>query len=327
MDKAAGCQSIRQGQYPLRVLFFPKAGDQREKPLKDFIRKLESAGIPLDIDASKNLPEGDRPAFCLSGNGPPRHFYQAVPEGKEWPPFLQLIQTLSSGKLLLSPVSLNLLEQIDASVSLRVLITSGCPFCAQVVGLVNQTVAACPSFTARITDVGLFPEMIQRYRPKAAPVTIIGEEIFLTGQIREEALMDWLEKAASKNHGAALYRNDLLEKRMAEALNRLKDHPEDIPLIAGLMQGEEFGIKIGAMALVEQIIEEAPNLQLAVLQSLRPLLKGSSEQVAGDAAYLIGLLQIPEKIPVLEGLLGHPNPELVEIAREGLADPFKSEHF
>ncbi len=104
----------------------------------------------------------------------------------------------------------------------------------------------------------LFPEWIRQYRIKAVPATILGDEIFLSGVIKEKELVDWLEKLDAHDYSKQLYRNDLLEKRMGQAVERLKRRPQDLPIMADLLKAEEFGIKLGAMAVIEQISEDNP---------------------------------------------------------------------
>jgi HEAT repeat protein len=71
---------------------------------------------------------------------------------------------------------------------------------------------------------------------------------------------------------------------------------------------------------LEEISDQDLGLQGRILEALAPLLKGAADQVVGDAAFLIGRIRDPRKNEVLAGLLNHPNPEIVEIAREGLAE-------
>lgn len=219
----------------------------------------------------------------------------------------------------LSLDSVRVLEGLERPLSIKVLITSTCPFCARVVDLVNQFAAAGPLITASVINVDLFPEVIKQYRPKAAPTTILNEEIFLTGLVQESELAHWIRKLGTGEYGRELYRNDLLEKRMESAVERLMARPHELRILADLLQAEEFSVKLGAMAIFEQLTEEAPQLQGIILESLLPLLGNESDQLVGDTAYLIGLLQDERKTAALTGLLSHPNPEVVEAAQEGLA--------
>lgn len=218
----------------------------------------------------------------------------------------------------LSGDSVTILEALETPLSIKVLITSTCPFCARVVELVNQFSAAGPLITASIINVDLFPEVINQYRPKAAPTTILNEEIFLTGLVQENELAGWIRKLGTGEYTAQLYRNNLLEKRMESAVNRLKARPHELGILADLLRAEEFSVKLGAMAIFEQLAEEAPQLQGIILESLLPMLVDGTDQIVGDTAYLIGLLRDERKTAVLTGLLSHPNPEVVEAAREGL---------
>jgi hypothetical protein len=219
----------------------------------------------------------------------------------------------------LSEESIKTLQSLKTPQSITVLISSACPYCSQMVDLVKLVASASPLIAASIFNVELYPEVVQRYQPKAAPTTILGDEIFLTGQVSEKELVGWLMKLDAEDYLDELYRNDLLEKRLESAIKRLQVHPHHLSILADLLKAEEFGIKLGAMAAFEQLAEEASQLQGLMLESLLPLLQNESVQVVGDTAYLIGLLQDERKTAVLTPLLSHPNPEIVEAAREGLA--------
>jgi hypothetical protein len=303
----------------LSLEFYPRGGDLRSARLETFLRSLSrEAGIPWAPGRTADLEDLEFPAFSLGRGSAFRHFYQAVPEGPEWGPFLSLVKILAGESPPLSSSTLAILKNFQGPLDLTVLITPTCPFCPRMVELIHRLAAACSNIRTRVVDILLFPEWAERYRPKAAPTTLLGPEVILTGIHSEGDLAEWLARISSGDFLLRLYRNDLLEKRLPEALERLRLHPENLPLAARLLEAEEFGIKLGAMALFEELIDAESGLQGEILEALAPLLKGSSEQVMGDAAFLIGRTKAPQKRAVLEGLLNHPNPEIAEIAREGL---------
>lgn len=320
MDTEKIRQLLREGSKKVSVFVESKTGDRRSEPLEAFARDLVAGGLLRAVQGrgEKGPETGPFLAF-FSAEGPSRHYYQALPASKEWEPFYDLIKTLAFGKISLSPDTLETLRGLKAPHLLRVLMTPSCPFCAQMVTLVNQLAAACPLFTAWIIDVELFPEWIRRYQIKAVPATILGEELFLSGVIKEKELAGWLEKLDSDDYSEQLYRNDLLEKRMGQAVERIKKRPQDLPIMAGLIKAEEFAVKLGAMAIIEQISEENPELHGALFGALLPILDGSSDQILGDGLYLMGLLHDQRKVPILRNFLSHANPEVAEAAREGLS--------
>ena len=235
----------------------------------------------------------------IEGGDLPRHVYQALPTGKEWEPFLDLIKTLASGEVSLSSDSLEALKGLKEPHLIQVLITPSCPFCARMVSLVNRLAAASPLVTAWIIDVELFPEWVRRVSLKSVPTTILEEEIVFTGSVKEEDLIGWLGKMGSPDYLKELYRNDLLEKRMARTVERLKKRPQDLPIMADLLKAEEFGIKLGAMAVIEQLVNEAPRLHGVIFEALSPLLQETADLLVGDVIYLLGLLHDPRKVPAL----------------------------
>ena len=289
MDTEKIRQLLREGSREVSVFVETNAEDRRGETLETFARDLVSKGLSFAGQAPANRESYNGPFLAFSSEGEsPRHYYQALPSGKEWEPFLDLIKTLTSGKVSLSSDSLETLKDLNEPHLIRVLMTPSCPFCAQAVGLVNQLAAACPLITSWIVDVELFPEWITRYQIKAVPATILGEEIFLSGVIKEKDLVGWLVKLDSHDYEKQLYRNDLLEKRMGQAVERLKRRPQDLPILADLLKAEEFGIKLGAMAVIEQLGEEVPDLQGPIFEALSPPSSGNIRPVDRRCHLLIG---------------------------------------
>jgi alkyl hydroperoxide reductase subunit AhpF len=302
----------------INIHLYCPAGDDRSPSFSAVAHSLAGQGRIDEIALHSKTHGETLPFMALSTDGRPRHFYQAHPFGMEERPFSDLISILVTGTTSLSSSSLGILKKIQNSITIRVLITSSCPFCPQIVGLVNQIAAASPLISAWIVDLDLFPEKMRAYQPKAAPTTILGEEIWLTGLVSEKDLIGWVERLDGHDYFKEIYRNDLLEKRMEAAVQRLALRPQDLPTLTGLLMAEEFGVKLGAMAVIEQLIEETPHHHGVLLESLLPFLQDESDQVVGDAAYLIGLLQDDRKTAVLTPLLSHPNPEVIEAAFDGL---------
>jgi hypothetical protein len=309
---------LQNSSRPVSVFVSTPGEDQRGKAFQALAAELISAGLTQGSLSDESLSaEGPFLAFSAD-HRQPRHFYQSLPSGKEWLPFYRLLRTLATGEVLLSTKAVASTRNWIEQATIRILITADCPFCAQVVTLVNQLAAASPLLNTWIIDVERFPEWLLKYPVKSVPAIILDDAIIKVGLITEEELADLLEKKNSREYLEWLYRNDLMEKRIHSAMERLTSHLEDVPLIVGLIKAEEFGIKLGAVALIEQISEEVPLSHPLLVDALAPLLQEASEQIIGDAAYLLGALRDPRKISILEPLLNHPNPDIREIAREGL---------
>lgn len=182
-------QLLHEGSKKVSVFVETKTGDHRGETLEAFGRDLVSKGLSFARQNPANRESFTGPFLAFSSEGESaRHYYRALPSGKEWEPFLDLIRTLTSGKLSLSSDSLKTLKDLNEPHLLQVLMTPSCPFCAQMVGLANQLAAACPLIHSWIVDVELFPEWIRQYRIKAVPTTILGDKIFLSGVIKEKPL-------------------------------------------------------------------------------------------------------------------------------------------
>lgn len=310
---------VLEGDEPLSVFFSPREGDPRTPTLQSLVRAFQ--GLER-VCLNSSLPSGaeESPFWALGrAKTPPRHFYKALPEGLKEGPFLSLIEFLTRPRAaVLSPKTTAILQALKRPVTLKILIGSSCPFCPVMTERVNRFAAIGENVRSWIVDLDLFPEYGKRYGVKAVPATVIEEEAVLTGIVSETELAGWLEKWGEASHVSTLYRQDLLEKRMEQALQRLRSRPPDLPSVASLLRDEAFGVKLGAMALLEQLIESEPHLHSALWDALSPLLQDPLPQVVGDAAYLMGFLNDARKESVFRLLLDHPHEEVVEIARERL---------
>jgi hypothetical protein len=314
---------LKNGTRTLSVFLGSKEGDPRTLVLRDFLNAFQGLDRVTVTEFNASDPKDEAPFLAFSsGTGAARHFYQAVPTGLEWDPFLSLVGLLTrpeeSGILL--PETTEALRTLTKPLTVKVLIGPSCPFCAFMTDRINRFAVVGESLRARVIDVDLFPEYGRKYRIKAVPATIIEEEAVLNGMVAEEDLTAWLKKWGDNDRVSLLYRQDLLEKRLDQAFGRLRSRPMDLPFVAALLREDAFGVKLGAVALLEQLVEEEMNIHGRVLDALVPLLDDPSPQVVGDAAYLLGLLQDERKIPLLRALLHHPHREVAEIAREGLED-------
>jgi hypothetical protein len=311
-------QLLQNSSHGVSVFAHTQGETPREKMFQDFAKALISVGLTKGFPPEDYLsPEGPFLAFSAEGR-PPRHFYQALPSEKEWQPFYRLIRTLANGDIDCSPETVSITRNLMDPVTIRILITPKCPFCAQVVHLANQLTAAGSSLKTWIIDVQLFPEWIFKFPIKSAPAVIMAEEVVKTGVISERELVALVEKRNSREYLRELYRSDLMEKRMGQSMDRLRSRPQDIPLVTGLIKAEEFGVKLGAMALIEQLSEEAPEDQTRIFDALIPLLQEKSVPTLGDAVYLLSALQDPRKRSILKKFLDHSHPDIREIAQEGL---------
>ncbi len=95
--------------------------------------------------------------------------------------------------------------------------------------------------------------------------------------------------------------------------------------LPGLVTDERMRVRIGTIALLETLAtEDTGNIDKAAW-ALLPLLKSGSPLVAGDVAYILGLIGNLETIPFLEEIAASEDPDVRTIVQEAVED-IRSRH-
>ncbi len=90
------------------------------------------------------------------------------------------------------------------------------------------------------------------------------------------------------------------------------------PFIADMLSDENFRVRLGTVALVEELAKERRNGLAGAVPGLIALLGNESPTVRGDAAALLGTIGDPLAQPELEARLQDTHPGVREAAREAL---------
>jgi glutaredoxin-like protein len=137
------------------------------------------------------------PGIVLRGPGPGHFKYYGIPGGTEFPAFIESIVDLSRWEVLISEESVKTLQELTADVSVKVFVTPTCPYCpgmaraAYMLGMVSQHVKA------EVIEVNEFPDLADKYKVEAVPLTVINDRVAIPGQMHESVLVEQVVKAAS----------------------------------------------------------------------------------------------------------------------------------
>ena len=112
---------------------------------------------------------------------------------------------------------------------------------------------------------------------------------------------------------------DFLEKGLLENLVSLfKSDGSLYGLLTELMTDERIFVRVGASALVETLAEDDPPGRSRAAEALAPLLENENPVIRGDAAYLLGIVGLPESLPPLEALENDENHDVREAVAEAI---------
>jgi glutaredoxin-like protein len=182
------------------------------KPTEDMLRELAGLSdfISLRIHQFDDNPEEKSkfgvervPGTVLRGPGPGFFKYYGIPGGTEFPAFVESLVDLSRWEVLLSPESAQSLLDLKTDVSVQVFVTPTCPYCpgmaraAIMMGMVTEHVKA------EVIEINEFPDLADRYKVEAVPLTVINDSVSIAGALPEQQLVEQVVKAAGKAPGAA----------------------------------------------------------------------------------------------------------------------------
>jgi glutaredoxin-like protein len=144
------------------------------------------------------------PAIVLRGlNGYYLKFY-GLPGGTEFPAFLDTVVDVSRGETLFSGESIEKLGKIQSEILVKVFVTPACGYCPAMMRAAYQATIANPRIKSEVIEVNEFPDLAERYRVQAVPLTVIDDRVAIPGMVAEQVLVEELVKAAeSKPRGEA----------------------------------------------------------------------------------------------------------------------------
>ena len=111
----------------------------------------------------------------------------------------------------------------------------------------------------------------------------------------------------------------LADGLLENVLALLRQEPHQAPLLAGLVADERVRVRMGAVAAVEALQEEANGGLTALADALVPHLTSDGATLRGDAAYLLGLVGEARHLDRLTPLLEDPHPDVVVLVEEAVA--------
>lgn len=111
----------------------------------------------------------------------------------------------------------------------------------------------------------------------------------------------------------------LADGLLENVLALLRQEPHQAPLLAGLVADERVRVRMGAVAAVEALREEANGGLIALADALVPHLTAGGATLRGDAVYLLGLVGVPRHLDCLTPLLKDPHPDVVALVEEAVA--------
>jgi hypothetical protein len=100
----------------------------------------------------------------------------------------------------------------------------------------------------------------------------------------------------------------------------MKQDPSTVRFIPDLLGDDAIMVRLGATALVEDLVKEHRQALAGAMPGLLALLGHGNPTIRGDAANVLGIIGDRSSLPALKKLREDGNPSVQEIAQDAMKD-------
>ena len=291
-----------------------RTADERSRVLEAFCEDLGRAASKVDVVMEEG-EEGDLPALHVQKEWR----YHGVPEANELLPFLELLSLVERGDPQLPETVVSGLREIEWPAELKLYVTPQCPFCPQVLRQIGPFPLANPILHLTVIDGLLFPELGREDDVRSVPTLILDDRFRWTGAVRREEIVDALRNRDPARLSAATLKGMLKEGDAERLTKMMMDQGLIFPAFLELLVHPEWSVRLGAMVVIEELVERTPELARGLAEPLWKRLSTADPSIKGDLIYMLGLVGSREYVPRLQELKkGEKNPEVIEVLEEAL---------
>lgn len=243
----------------------------------------------------------------------PQIRYTAIPEGPELEPFLSALKGCRLSPEAIPEVMQPLQDRIPVPVELKLYITPSCPFCPSVVRqmvLLTQTDAL---IRLSVIDGMLFPQLAEADKIQSVP-SLLFDPFRWTGKVPiEEVVKAIVDRDPASISSETL--GDIIQDGAADEVARMMLESGMIfPSFLPLLCHEKWPKRLGAMVVMETIIEADLNLACQAVGPLCDVVASLDDPVKGDILYILGEIGAPDALPVIGDIQKRTNNEDVRSA-------------
>jgi len=300
------------GEVSIRCLV---SHDDRTSQFRAFCEHMTRLTSGVDVVYRKGDDAKQPPALLLND----RLVYHAVPQGHELMPFLEALSFMAGATPSVSREIISRLDTLDAPCLLKLFIAAQCPYCPKTVrdliplAMINEWVSLT------VVDGLLFPEMAQALNIQSAPTLVFDDRIQWTGQTPVNEILDVVLNQDPSLISAFSMENLLQEGKASILAHMMIAKGIIFPAFYDLITHEKWSVRLGAMVVMEEIIEEDRPLAAQCVGPLLERFPALDQQAQGDVVYILGEAGNRDIIPDLETILSGPyTPETREAAQEAL---------
>ncbi len=288
-------------------------GKKQDEVFIQFCETFSKLAPGISIKNQKD-DERSTPAISIGD----RVIYQALPLGPELLPFLKAVESINSPIPALSPKIRELMEAAHIPAFLKLYITPQCPFCPAVANQMITLSSAGKHIRISIIDGTMFPELAKEDYVQSAP-TVILDQFRWTSKIQIEEVARVIATRDPAELSATALRNIIHEGAASKVAWMMLKSEKIFPSFMELLIHEKWPVRLGAMVVMEEIIEKNRQLAAQAIPPLQDNFDTHIDQIKGDILYILGEIGKPEVIPFIQTVLKHnQNKEVRTAAKEAI---------
>ncbi len=248
----------------------------------NFTKNLTKTASQLIIESEKS--DKDLPCFQLKEN----ITYSALPLSRELAPFLEALSQINNSQVKLSDSILQSLDKIDIPVSLKLYIALECPHCPNVVRTLMPLAMVCNNIHLNIIDGTLFPETAQKDGVMSAPCLILDDDFRWTGEVSAQEIIKMITDRDPSQLSATTLKNIIEQGDASWIAKQMIKEKKIFDGFIKLLLHETWSVRLGAMVIVEELVETDPELAAKLCPRLIDLFDTKDIPVQGDILYVLG---------------------------------------
>ena len=245
--------------------------------------------------------------------------YQAIPAGTEVGPFIEALQLRDTGTAQLDGSAAARLVKIDLPTHLVIYVSPQCQFCPGAVHQLLPLLTLNDNIRLTVVDAMHFPELAEKDSIQSVPTLILEDQFRWTGTFQLNEIIEMIINRDPSVLGPASLEMMLKEGKAGQLAEMMLEKAEIFPAFYEVLIHPKWPVRLGAMVVMEEIIEKNPDLAVQTLKTLWQRFSKVDNRVKGDLVYIFGQMAPMEITPLLESILkGEYEAEVKEAAREAL---------
>ncbi len=285
--------------------------DKRSEILTAFCEKLELFAPGVTVIRHKE-DEIKMPAIKVKSN----LLFHMVPSGKKLETFLE---TLVPQKPLITAVSESRFEKIKVPAFLNLYITDQCPHCPVTISKLIPLVYETGLIRLSIIDGTLFHETAQENHIQSVPTLMLNRNFRWTGSVVLEEVVSCVINQDPAHLSTESVKNLLQSGDAATVGKILLEAKEIFSWFIDLLTDEKWPVRLGAMVVMEEIIEKDIPLAGQCVNLLWEKFLDAEDPVKGDILYICGESGDSAMIRKLQTVLDGPySDDIKEAAKEAV---------